>query len=255
MGTVILLRHGRTDANADGILAGRLPGVQLDETGRAQAAAAAERLAPVGLACVVSSPLERCRQTARAVLARRSADGHDGGEGAGLTVRTEDGLLECDYGEWQGLRLADLAKEKLFRTVQNHPSAAAFPGGESMSQMSTRATSTVRGLDQQVTAEHGRDAVWLAVSHGDIIKAVLADALGMHLDLFQRLHVDPASVSVIRYTRSRPYVLATNSHAGDLSWLNPAPESATEASTEASTPSEDAQIGGGAGPGLPPTRP
>ena len=106
--------------------------------------------------------------------------------------------------------------------MQTQPSAAVFPGGESMATMQARAVAAVRRARRRVEAEHGPGAVWVAVSHGDIIKSVLADALGMHLDLFQRLHVDPASISIVRYTGTRPYVLATNTHAGDLSWLRAA---------------------------------
>ncbi len=129
--------------------------------------------------------------------------------------------------------------------MQTQPSAAAFPDGESMSAMQARAVSAVRRLDAGYEAEHGPGAVWVAVSHGDIIKSVLADALGMHLDLFQRLQVDPASVSIVRYTGTRPYVLATNTHAGDLSWLKQAPR---KRATRSRKSAEDAQVGGGAGP-------
>lgn len=233
MATVVLIRHGRTTANAAGMLAGRTPGVRLDEVGSEQAARTAARIAEVPLAAVVSSPLERCRQTARAVL-----------RGRDLKLVTERGLTECDYGEWQGRPLRELAQEPLWRTVQVQPSAATFPGGESMLAMQARAVSAVRRLDVDMEREHGPQAVWVAVSHGDLIKAVLADALGMHLDLFQRLHVDPASVSIVRYTESRPFVMATNTHAGDLSWLVPPP-----------SPSTDAAVGGGAGPATnPPTK-
>ena len=153
---------------------------------------------------------------------------------------TERGLAECDYGEWQGRKIGELAKEKLWATVQRHPSAAAFPGGESMVAMRHRAVEAVRRHDAAVEAEHGPGAVWVAVSHGDIIKAVLADALGMHLDLFQRINVDPASVSIVQYTPDRPYVLASNTHAGDLSWLvRPAGKR---------TRRSGATVGGGAGP-------
>ena len=153
---------------------------------------------------------------------------------------TERGLAECDYGEWQGRKIRELAKEKLWATVQRHPSAAAFPGGESMVAMRHRAVEAVRRLDAAVEAEHGPGAVWVAVSHGDIIKAVLADALGMHLDMFQRINVDPASVSIVQYTADRPYVLASNTHAGDLSWLvRPAGKR---------TRRSGATVGGGAGP-------
>jgi probable phosphomutase (TIGR03848 family) len=232
--TLILVRHGRTTANTSGVLAGRTAGVRLDDTGVAQAARTAERLSVVPLVAVVTSPLERCRQTARAILKAQ--------EGAPHTA-TERGITECDYGAWQGRSLRDLAKEPLWKTVQTQPSAAAFPDGESMATMQARSVSAVRRLDALYEAEHGPGAVWVAVSHGDIIKSVLADALGMHLDLFQRIQVDPASVSIVRYTSSRPYVLATNTHAGDLSWLRPPPKK-----TRRRRKADDAAVGGGAGP-------
>lgn len=227
MATVILVRHGRTTANASGLLAGRTPGIKLDEVGHEQVARAGERLGDVPLVGVVTSPLERCRQTAKAIVSRQANK---------PKVVTDKGITECDYGDWQGRSLSDLAKEDLWSIVQIHPAAATFPGGESMATMQARAVAAVRRHDAAIEAEHGAGAVWAAVSHGDIIKAILADALGMHLDLFQRINVDPASVSIIRYTSARPYVVATNTHAGDLSWMRgkPAPE--------------DAPVGGGAGP-------
>ena len=250
MATVILVRHGRTTANATGTLAGRLPGVRLDDTGLAQARRTGERLAVVPLAAVVSSPLERCRQTAREIVRARDAR---------IPIATDRGITECDYGEWQGRPLKDLAKEKLWSTVQTQPSAAQFPGGESMIAMQARAVAAVRRRDAAIEEQHGADAVWVAVSHGDVIKSVLADALGMHLDLFQRLHVDPASVSIIRYTASRPFVLTTNSHAGDLSWLAPPPpakgkrrSSARRTTRAPAGQSVDAAVGGGAGPSVTP---
>jgi len=232
---VILVRHGRTTANTSGVLAGRTAGVRLDDTGVAQAQRTAERLSVVPLVAVVTSPLERCRQTARAILKAQ--------EGTPAAA-TERGITECDYGAWQGKSLRDLAKDPLWKTVQTQPSAATFPEGESMSTMQARSVSAVRRLDALYEAEHGPGAVWVAVSHGDIIKSVLADALGMHLDLFQRLQVDPASVSIVRYTATRPYVLATNTHAGDLSWLKPRPKQ-----TRRRKKADDAAVGGGAGPG------
>lgn len=238
MATVILVRHGRSTANTAGILAGRAAGVSLDDVGRAQATAAGERLSVVPLVAVVSSPLERCRQTAAAIL------GAQGAEARSRPPRlTDKGLTECDYGEWQGRALKTLAKEPLWKTVQTQPSAAEFPGGESLTAMQARGVSAVRRRDAAFEAEHGPGAVWVAVSHGDVIKSVLADALGMHLDLFQRIHVDPASVSIIRYTSTRPFVLATNTHAGDLSWLKPPPATKARSRRRA-----DAAVGGGAGP-------
>ena len=192
------------------------------------------------VARLVTSPQERCKQTAKAVA--------DGQRGAGHPVTratTEKALAECDYGDWQGQAIKKLLEEPLWRTVQQQPSAVTFPGGESMVAMQHRAVSAVRRLDAAVTAEHGADAVWVAVSHGDIIKAVLADALGLHLDLFQRINVDPASLSIIRYTEQRPYVLASNTHEGDLSWLRP------PARKGRSRKDAGAAVGGGAGPGEP----
>ncbi|WP_340538443.1 histidine phosphatase family protein [Nocardioides sp. GXZ039] len=236
MATVILARHGRTTANASGTLAGRLPGVRLDDVGVEQAARAGERIAGVRLSGLVSSPMERCRQTAKALLAGRED---------APRIATDKGIAECDYGEWQGRPLKELAKEPLWRVVQANPSAAAFPGGESLATMQSRAVAAIRRRDAVLDAEAGPDAVWVAVSHGDIIKSVLADALGMHLDLFQRIHVDPASLSVIHYGADRPTVLATNTHSGDLSWLNPPTRKRRRRKR-----SSDAAVGGGAGPGL-----
>jgi probable phosphomutase (TIGR03848 family) len=232
MATVILLRHGRTSANASGTLAGRASGVHLDDLGRSQAERAARRLAAVPLADLVSSPLERCRETARPVATAQQGS---------LRIHSDRGLTECDYGEWQGRPLKELSKLALWKTVQAQPSAVTFPGGESMTQMQARAVDAVRRRDAAIADEHGEGAVWVAVSHGDVIKSVLADALGMHLDLFQRIQVDPASISVIRYTAARPYVLASNTHEGDLSWLAPSKRGHRPAA-------RGAEVGGGAGP-------
>ncbi|SOC87901.1 probable phosphomutase, MSMEG_4193 family [Curtobacterium sp. 314Chir4.1] len=229
MATVLLVRHGRTTANATGLLAGRTAGVALDAVGRQQAARTADRIAAVPLAAVVSSPLERCRQTSRALLERQPGTPE---------TRIERAITECDYGDWQGRKLADLAKEPLWRTVQANPSAVVFPGGESMQGMQSRAVAAIRRIDAEVEAAHGPNAVWVAVSHGDVIKSVLADALGMHLDLFQRIAVGPASVSIVRYGEHRPEVVASNTESGDLAWLAAAP-----------APSGDAAVGGGAGHG------
>jgi len=234
MATVILVRHGRTTANTAGVLAGRAAGVRLDELGATQAAAAAGRLAGVPLARLVSSPLERCRQTATAI--GRAQPGV-------LRTTTDKGLTECDYGEWQGRSLKGLSREKLWKTVQSQPSAVAFPGGETMRAMQERGVAACRRHDAAVEAEHGSGGVWVAVSHGDVIKAILADALGTHLDLFQRLHVDPASLSIVRYTESRPFVLGVNTLDGRLDWLRP-PKSKGRGRRR----STDAAVGGGAGP-------
>jgi probable phosphomutase (TIGR03848 family) len=246
MPTVLLVRHGRTAANAGGLLAGRTPGVDLDETGRAQVRALAARLAPVPFVRVVASPLERCQQTAAAL----AAGGPGGDRGAPRpAVATDDRLTECDYGEWTGRPIGELAKEALWATVQAHPSAVLFPGGESMRAMQARALDAVREVDAAVAAEHGEHAVWVAVSHGDVIKAVLADALGMHLDAFQRLVVDPASVSAVRYSPLRPFAVRVNDTGGDVAGLVPPPPAEGGAAGEAAAASSDAVVGGGAGGG------
>ena len=229
MTTVILLRHGRTTANTGGVLAGWTPGVRLDKAGEAQVAAVGERLAKVPLAAVVSSPLERCRQTAAAVVVGRDVD-----------VQTDDRLGEARYGDWTGRAIKELAKEPLWKVVQQHPSAAVFPGpeGEGLAQTQARAVAAVRAWN----ATLGPDGVWLACSHGDVIKAILADALGLHLDQFQRIVVDPASVSVVTYTDTRPFVVRMNDTGGDVSALIPPPRKRRR--TKASS---DAVVGGGAG--------
>ncbi|GAA0806847.1 histidine phosphatase family protein [Spirilliplanes yamanashiensis] len=226
MPTVLLLRHGRTTANAGGILAGRLP-VELDDVGRAQAAAVGERLRPLPLAAVVTSPLVRCRQTVGLALPEASP-------------AVEDDLTECGYGSWEGRTLSELTGDPLWPVVQQHPSAAVFPGGEAMAAMSARAVGAVRAWDAKVAAEHGPDALWVACSHGDIIKAIVADALGIHLDGFQRIVADPASVTAIRYTATRPFVLRVND-TGSLAGLAPQPRPAADRDES------DAAVGGGAG--------
>ena len=226
MATVILVRHGRTTANAAGLLAGRAAGVSLDQIGREQAALTGDRLAVVPLAGVVSSPLERCEQTAQLILDRQAGNPHS---------RADPDLTECDYGQWQGRMLSDLATQDLWAAVQSQPSAVVFPGGESMAAMQARSVAAIRRHDTVFEAEYGPGAVWVAVSHGDIIKSILADALGMHLDLFQRINVGPDSVSIVHYVAVRPSVYATNTDAGDLSWLSNGINSG------------DAPVGGGAG--------
>jgi probable phosphomutase (TIGR03848 family) len=232
--TVLFVRHGLT-AMTGPVLAGHTPGVHLDERGRAQAEAVAARLAPVPLAAVVTSPLERCVETADAVLAGRE-----------LTASVEPRLAEVRYGDWTGKPLKELAKQPLWRVVQAHPSAAVFPGaeGEALAGAQSRAVAAVREWDARITAAAGPEVVWLACSHGDIIKAMLADALGLHLDLFQRIVVDPCSVSVVRYTDTRPFVLRVNDTGGDVAALLPPKRRGRRRK-----PSADAAVGGGAGPG------
>jgi 2,3-bisphosphoglycerate-dependent phosphoglycerate mutase len=205
MGTLLLIRHGRTDANANGILAGRTPGVALDEVGISAAKDLANRLGAVKIAQVVSSPLERTLETASILF------------GKNFEVQTEDRLLECDYGDWQGAKLSELSVHELWPIVQQRPDEMIFPNGESMNDMSGRACQAAREWDAKLTAEHGDKVVWAAVSHGDIIKAICADAMGLPLRKFQSLLIEPASVSVIHYSESGSAVSKLNDTGSD--WL------------------------------------
>ena len=215
------------------VLAGRMPGVHLDDRGKKQAQAIAARIGTVPFARIVSSPLERCKETASYV-----AGAAPGGK---AKVTLDRRLLECDYGDWTGKEIKHLAKDPLWPIVQAHPSAATFPAGESMASMQARAVAAVRDHN----AELGSDDVWLACSHGDVIKAIIADALGMHLDLFQRIQVDPCSISIIRYTALRPFVLRLNDTGGTLDSLQPPPPG--KKTSKSKRQSSDAVVGGGAG--------
>jgi len=227
MPTLILVRHGRSTANTEGVLAGWTPGVALDDRQRGeQAAALPARLAALPISEVVTSPLQRCQETIRPLLEARP----------GLTAHTEERIGECHYGDWSGRKLADLKDEPLMEVVQAHPSAAAFPGGESMRAMATRAAEAVREWNARVERDHGADAVYVMCSHGDIIKSLVADALGLHLDLFQRISVEPCSITAIRYTRLRPFLVRLGD-TGDFASLAPREE----------PPAGDATVGGGAG--------
>jgi probable phosphomutase (TIGR03848 family) len=232
---VIFVRHGTTPTTGQ-VLPGRAPGLHLAESGRAQAEAVAERLAgwvsagaggttvaaaagrgagraprraPAGpkrptVTAVYASPMERARETA-APIARQ----------LGLKVKIERGLLECDFGEWTGAALKDLSKLPEWSTVQRYPSGFQFPGGESFVGMQRRMIETVAGICRR----HRGETV-VAVSHADPIKAIVADAVGTHLDLFQRIVISPCSVTAISYGPGGPSVLAVNS-TGSLSELRP----------------------------------
>lgn len=230
--TVILLRHGRSTANTALTLAGRTPGVGLDRIGEAQAAALCGRLDGLPVRAVVRSPLLRCRQTVEPLSAA-----------LGLEPVVEEGLVEVDYGDWTGRLLKDLVSEHEWSVVQQHPSSAVFPGGESMAAMANRAVEAVRRHDRRLAETAGQDVLWVACSHGDVIKSVLADAYGMHLDHFQRIVVDPASVSVVRYTTHRPFVLRVNDTGGDLSGLRGQP--AAHAGAPAAGAGESDAVPGG----------
>lgn len=243
MPTVLLVRHGRTAANSDGVLAGRMPGIELDEVGRAQVRELGRRVARLPITRIVTSPLERTMRSAQALLdATEPSRADRAGADPSMApprpeIMTDDRLLECDYGQWTGRHLKELVKEPQWATVQSHPSAAEFPGGERLVDVQRRGVAAVRDHDAQVSAEHGPNALWIAVTHGDVVKAILADALGMHQDLFQRIVVNPGSVSAVTYTQHRPFVVRCNDVGADLSGLIPA---------AADDAPSDAVVGGGA---------
>lgn len=234
--TVILLRHGRSTSNTAQVLAGRSEGVDLDDKGREQAAELTTRLAELPLKALVTSPLLRCRRTVEPLAAA-----------LGLQPVIDERLSEVDYGQWTGRKIAELAKEPLWTVVQAHPSAAVFPDGEGLAQVQTRAVAAVRDHDRRLADQHGGDAVWLACTHGDVIKAVVADALGNHLDSFQRITADPASMSVIRYTQLRPFVLHVNHTGARLTaalTAAPSPEAPPDKEPDKEMPPGDAVLGG-----------
>jgi probable phosphomutase (TIGR03848 family) len=203
--TVILLRHGRSVSNTAHTLAGRSEGVELDAKGVGQAGALVERLAGLPIKALVRSPLLRCRLTLEPLAAA-----------LGLDPIIDERLSEVDYGQWTGRQLGELVKEPLWTVVQQQPSAAVFPDGEGLAQVQARAVAAVRDHDRRLAEEYGTDVLWVACTHGDVIKSVVADALGAHLDSFQRITADPASMSVIRYTPARPFVVHVNHTGAEL---------------------------------------
>ncbi len=197
------MRHAQTPTTGK-TLPGRAPGLHLADRGREQAADVADRIARLPrIAAVYASPLERARETAEPIAAA-----------CRLPVTPDDGLLECDYGEWTGVSLRELRRRPEWKTIQRYPSGFRFPGGESFTEMQARVTGA---LGRLVAAHPGQTVV--AVSHADPIKVALAHALGTHLDLFQRIAVFPASVSAIAYGADGPAVLSVNTTRGDLAPL------------------------------------
>jgi probable phosphomutase (TIGR03848 family) len=238
---VLLVRHGLT-AVTGSVLSGWTPGIALDDRGAAQAQALGARLAPVPLDAIITSPLERCAQTADAIAAGRPQ----------VPVHRDERVGECKYGDWTGKPLKRLAKEPLWRVVQAHPSAVRFPGpgGESLPGVQERAVAAIRDWNARL----GPKAAYLVCSHGDVIKSIIADSLGLHLDMFQRIQVDPCSVSLIRYTPLRPFVLRMNDTGtgmGGLAKPEPAAGGPGQAGGAAAgrpgLGEGDAVIGGGAG--------
>ena len=202
---VLFVRHGQTPTTG-ATLPGRAPGLHLADKGVAQAEAAAQRIAALdSVAAVYASPLERTRETAKPIA-----------QALKLRVRQSLGLIECDFGRWTGKKLDDLRKKPEWKQVQRYPSGFRFPRGESFAEMQSRALDTVHRL----VAAHCEETI-VAVSHADVIKAIVASATGTHLDLFQRIVVSPCSITAILYTSQGPIVLTVNSTGDDLTTLVP----------------------------------
>jgi probable phosphomutase (TIGR03848 family) len=193
---VLLVRHGTTPTTGK-LLPGRAPGLHLAAKGRDQANTVAERIAGMEKppTAIYASPLERTRETAAPIATALK-----------LRVRTAHGLIEADVGEWTEKSLTKLYKAKEWPTVQRWPAGFRFPGGESFGEMSVRSTDAVLAL---VAAHPGETIV--AVSHADPIKAIVATAAGVPLDLMQRLVISPCSVSALLFTDRGPAVLCVNS--------------------------------------------
>ncbi|HZD64615.1 MAG TPA: MSMEG_4193 family putative phosphomutase [Acidimicrobiales bacterium] len=207
---VLYVRHARTPTTGQ-VLPGRTRGLHLGDEGQAQAEATAARIAALTegrgerrVEAVYASPMERAKETARPIA-----------KALGLRVTVERSLVECDFGEWTGAELKALAKLPAWRTVQQWPSGFRFPGGESFTEMQAR----IVGAADRLRSHHPGATV-VAVSHADPIKAVVAHALGTHLDLFQRISIAPASVTAIAYGDTGPSVLTVNATAA-LSELRP----------------------------------
>lgn len=194
--TICYVRHGSTPTTGK-ILPGRARGLHLSEAGRTEAQDTAGRFVGVPVAAVYTSPLERARETA-APIAKQT----------GRRAVVDRALVECDFGEWTGAELSRLAKAEEWAAVQRYPSGFRFPGGESFVELQARLVECASAL----RAKHPGDVI-VAVSHADCIKAVLASALGVPLDLFQRIMVGTCSTSVVAYGSSGPSVLAVNSYA------------------------------------------
>jgi probable phosphomutase (TIGR03848 family) len=199
MTLVLLVRHAHSVANGSGILAGRTEGVTLSPAGRKQAQELAKRLGDIPVKSLLSSPLQRCEETISPWL-KKIADTNPK-----LKVHVDEDLSEVDYGKWTGRKLRSLSKESLWKKVQEEPSKVVFPEGESIKAMQVRAMRAVhRGLDKR-----GKGHVIL-VSHGDVIKSIIASALNMPLDEFQRIVVDPASISILDYSSTKPRLILMN---------------------------------------------
>lgn len=194
MTILLLIRHGENDWVGAHRLAGRTPGVHLNDKGRQQAQEVADRLGPQPITAIYSSPLERCMETAQPLAAA-----------LGLEVIPHPGVIEADYGAWQGANLKDLAKQPEWELVQGYPSGFRFPGGETLREVQSRMVAALA----QIVEDHPKQVV-AVFSHSDVIKSAVAHFVGAPLDLFQRIMIDTASVSVIGFHRAGPHIIRIN---------------------------------------------
>ncbi len=225
MTLLLLIRHGTNDW-VHGRLAGWTPGVHLNEEGRGQAAALAERLAFLPIDAIYASPLDRTVETAQAIAGPRN-----------MPLRLVESLGEVKYGEWQGAELKELYKHELWPGVQFYPSGTRFPGGETLGEAQMRMVATLDSL----RAQHPKGII-AVVSHADIIKLAISYYVGMHMDLFQRLEIMPCALTAIRFTKMGPRLLAYND-VGALEYLKPKPEEpakAEDAPANGADPAADA---------------
>ena len=197
---LVLIRHAHSESNASGVLSGRIPNIHLSEKGKKQAQQLAERLGNFPVAEIRISPMERCAETIDPWLKQ-----HVSQVSGGLKPIVDPGINEVDYGIWSGKKLTSLSRKREWKTVQESPSRMYFPEGEGIAAMQSRAMQTVHELAKLPDSKVG-----VIVSHGDVIKSIVASVLGMHLDEFQRIIIDPASVSIIEYTSIKPRLLLLN---------------------------------------------
>lgn len=211
---LVLIRHAHSQSNASGVLSGRLPNIHLSEKGIKQSQQLSERLGNFAVAQLRVSPMERCFETISPwlndVVLKNSPD---------FEPIIDPSLNEVDYGHWSGKKLITLARKKEWRTVQESPSRMYFPGGEGIAQMQSRAMSVVHELAKLPDSKTA-----VIVSHGDVIKSIVASAVGTHLDEFQRIIIDPASVSVLDYSGIKPRVLLLNDTRAVVTDLLQAPK-------------------------------
>lgn len=198
MTQILLIRHAVNDFVKTGKLAGWTPGVHLNDEGKAQAEALGKRLADAPIKHLYASPLERTMETAEAIRQHHPQ----------LEIKHQEGIGEVRYGDWEGQEISKLAQRKMWQVVQEYPSRAYFPNGETMRGVQERAVNAI----EQLAAAHPRDLV-AVVSHADLIKMILAHYLGMHLDVFQRIVISPASISTLMLGFGRPYVVTVNDMA------------------------------------------